>query len=141
MTAQDCPCKKVDYHLIDKPVREFVRELHKKNICTHSSEGGGKGHGAPEFAYVETYLTKENLQHVKRSGFLLDKVHDQEKRPLFLGSGLKYGAKTSFFLIGLKRDNLSDKQIETKLCSLLPLLKKQRLHKNWKKLITSCSSS
>lgn len=126
-----CPCRSVPYQTVDYPVRKFLKRLHEKNICTHSSEGGGHGHGAPDYAYVEVYLTRKNLSRMKSAGFILDKVFDKKGRVLFFGSALQYGRKTGFHLLGMNRKGLTDTQVEKRLCNLVPLLEKQNVHRTW----------
>ncbi len=123
-----CSCLKVDYKEIEKPVRDFVKALHIKDICTNSSEGGGFGHAAPEFAYVEAYLTKVNLKIIRKNGFLLDKIYNWSRKPLFFRSAIKYGEKTGFYLIGFNRKGLTDKEVSNKSLRIALLLKPQKRH-------------
>ena len=51
---------KIKYITMDRAIREAVYQLHTMNIKTNSSEGGGgKVHGAPDYAYIEAELSSE----------------------------------------------------------------------------------
>lgn len=125
---KNCSCEGVRYNWIERPVRRFVQLLHKKGICTNSSEGGGnRRHGAPDFAYVETYLNKKNLSRAKKEGFLLDMIYGRGGS-LFYGSAVQCGRESGFYVIGICRKGLSDQQTEKKLLRLLPKLSRQTKH-------------
>ncbi len=130
--VKKCQCSDLDYKEIELPVRKFLRSIRRKGICTHSSEGGGKDHGAPDFIYVEAHLTKRNLEIARKNRFLLKKLYSASKKPLFDGNAIEYGRKTGFYLVGINKKGLTKAEIKKKLSSLPPLLQKQKKHKVWK---------
>lgn len=109
--------------LIEKPVREALKEINKKGILTNSS----KKHGAPNYAYIEAKLNKKNLAIVKKYGFELDKIKGRNGKLLFNSSAKKYGEKTGYRFIGFNRKNLSDEQVIIKMKEMCSLIKSQKL--------------
>jgi len=128
---ENCACAGINYDVLDEPGREFVRGLHAKNICTNSSEGGGRGHATPDFAYVEVFLSKGNLRRAQRAGFVLDRVYDAQGNVLFGKSAREYGEKTGFYLVGLNRSKLLDKEVKQRLERILRLFRPQGHHKKY----------
>ncbi|MDD5066698.1 MAG: hypothetical protein PHF84_06585 [bacterium] len=106
---------KIKFNIIDEPVRDAIIHLHKKNISTNSSEGGGGGrHGTPHFAYIEAKLSRENIRICMEKNFLLKEIygHNGPSQPLYNGSAFLYGKQTGYYVIGLNRKKLSDRKVK-----------------------------
>jgi hypothetical protein len=119
-----------NYKKIDRSVREAVLMLHRKNILTNSSEGGGgRNHSAPDYAYIEARLSRDNLDLCSRLNLLLDRIHGGPGRTclLFNGSALSYGRHTGFHIIGFKRDQLTDSRVKKRFRHLIKRLKFQEI--------------
>lgn len=117
-----------DIDQVDGPVREAVVNLNRMNIRTNSSEGGGApDHGAPDFAYVEARLSGVNLAICQKNRFLLDKVFSPSENGarLFYGSAVSYGRKTGYYVIGMKRRNLSDQEVKERFSRIIRKLRIQ----------------
>ncbi|HMB01093.1 MAG TPA: hypothetical protein VKS21_08920 [Spirochaetota bacterium] len=115
--------------LIDEPVRKAVLQLNQKNIITNSSEGGGDAtHGAPDFAYVEAKISPENITICAVHNFLLDRIYSKLGYDdlLFAASALNYGCQTGYYVIGFKRSNMSNREVEHKFSRITAMLKVQQ---------------
>jgi len=116
------------YKRMDRSIREAVIRMHYKNINTNSSEGGGgKRHGASDFAYIEAKLTKKNMDICKKLNILLNKIYSSQSPDdlLFNGSGIDYGKKTGFYIIGFVRKELTDRKVRNKFIELISMLTEQ----------------
>ncbi len=104
-----------NYQKIDRAVRRIVESLNRMNILTNSSEGGGgKRHGAPDYAYIEAKLSEKNKNICKKLNLILDKINSKNDAGglLFDGSALSYGERTGYYIIGFNRKNMLDKDVK-----------------------------
>ena len=123
-SLRGCACSQLNLTELDRPIRDAMQVFRRKGICTNSSEGGGKQHASPHFAYIEAHLTKENRSIAQNMNVLLRNVTTARGKALFLGDGLEYGRKTGFYLVGFQRKGMTDGQVREKMLLIAWLLLK-----------------
>ncbi len=110
---------------IEKPAQEGVKKLYSKNIYTYYSEGGCKYHGYPDYLFVLSRLFNENSEIARRNNFILDSVEHNENKSEIIKLVHPENVDVGYYLLGINRKSMSDKEAGKKFSSLVDMLEMQ----------------